>query len=166
MGEVEGWRQVFTQVKVVTLTPLLMAVVPSLALAALPKRTRGFSFYPGRTGVVIGAALLGGSAVIGVLVVGTLGPLGAATSFWLLGTTGVLMVANGAKPMAFVKPICTRCRLLPIIKEHESIHLAGVPGEAAVWESMRTRHSVESLALEGDPAICSFCPIPKRLAGK
>jgi len=86
-------------------------------------------------------------------------------SFWLLGTTGTVMIAGSTKPLAFVKPICTRCRLLPIIKEHEAIHLSGLAAEVAVWSSMKSRHSVESLALEADPSICWFCPIPKRLSG-
>ena len=102
--------------------------------------------------------------MIGWLLGGVLGPAGLVLSFWLLGTTGLALFAGGVRPLAFVKPICVRCRLLPVIREHEAIHLSGVSAEEAVWESMRTRHSAESLSLEGDPAICSFCPIPKRLA--
>jgi hypothetical protein len=166
MSVAKGWERVFSRVRVVKLSPPLMLIVPSLALASIQKRTRGFSFFPGLSGAVAGAALLVGSLVIALIVFGPLGPPGALVSFWLLGTTGAVMMVSGARPMAFVKPICMKCRLLPVIKEHESIHLSGVPGEAEVWESMRTRHSVRSLSLEGDPAICSFCPIPKRLAGK
>jgi hypothetical protein len=94
-----------------------------------------------------------------------LGALGALAFFWLFGSAGVVMVANGVRPSAFVKPICVKCRLLPVIKEHEAIHLAGVESDDEVWEEMRTRHSCESLGLDGDPSICSFCPIPRRLRG-
>ena len=74
------------------------------------------------------------------------------------------MIVCSLRPTAFVKPICLKCRLLPVIEEHEAIHLSGVSSENEVWESMRSRHSVESLSLSGDPAICPFCPIPKRLS--
>ena len=103
------------------------------------------------------------SLVTGWLLTGPTGILGYLALFWLVGTTGLVMVVSGLRPIAFVKPICTRCRLLPIILEHEAIHLSGVAREGEVWTSMRQRHSVESLKLEGDPKICSFCPIPKRL---
>jgi hypothetical protein len=102
--------------------------------------------------------------MIGILLAGPIGPLGGILSFWILGSIGIASIANGQRPTAFVKPICVKCRLLPIIKEHESIHLAGVARESAVWASMKTRHNLESLKLIGDPAICTFCPIPKRLS--
>lgn len=104
------------------------------------------------------------SVTIGWLLVGPSGIWGGLAVFWLLGTTGLVMIVSGLKPLAFVKPICTRCRLLPVIVEHEAIHLTGVIREEEVWASMRQRHSVESLKLGGDPVICSFCPIPKRLS--
>jgi len=110
--------------------------------------------------LVLVAAALG----IGWVLMGTTGVLGYFVAFWLVGTTGIVMVVNSLKPLAFVKPICTRCRLLPVIVEHEAIHLTGVAREKEVWKSMRERYSLESLKLEGDPAICSFCPIPKRLS--
>ena len=115
-------------------------------------------------GLILGFVLVVASVDIGWLLRGPAGILGYIVVFWLIGTTGVAMMASSLKPLAFVKPICTRCRLFPIIVEHEVIHLTGVAREEAVWASMRQRHSVESLKLEGDPAICSFCPIPKRLS--
>jgi len=103
---------------------------------------------------------------IGWLLFELTGIVGYIVVFWLVGTTGLVIIASSLKPLAFVKPICTRCRLLPVIVEHEAIHLTGVAREEIVWASMRQRHSVESLNLEGDPAICLFCPIPKRLSGR
>ena len=105
------------------------------------------------------------SGAMGYLLFAPMGFLGPVVSVWLVGTAGAAIFASARKPTAFVKPICTRCRLLPIIREHESIHLTGVSKEGDVWASMRSRHTVQSLSLEGDPSICSFCPIPKRLAG-
>lgn len=139
-------------------------LIPALVVPSLPKATRGFTLYPGRFGLALGLALTGASLGIGFLLAGPTGAVGPIFSFWMIGTIGIAMVVSAGRPTAFVKPICVKCRLLPIIKEHEALHLSGIAREGKVWQSMRTRHSVESLALEGDPAICSFCPIPKRLS--
>lgn len=159
-----SWEDVDGRLRVVRLTLFLQTLVPPLILSGASKSTRGISLYPGRTGAAVGATMLGASLVIGVLLSGIVGPVGLLVSFWLLGGTGALMMVNAVAPIAFVKPICVRCRLLPIIREHEAIHLSGVVEEKDVWASMKSRHTVESLHLAGDPAICSFCPIPKRLS--
>ncbi len=159
-----GWEAVAARMRVVRLNPLVYLASPLLVISAYPKRTRGFALYPGRLGGFLGALVAVAGGGIALILSGAIGIAGAVVVFWLLGTYGIAMAAGSLLPAAFVKPICTRCRLLPIIKEHESIHLCGVPAESEVWASMKTRHSVESLGLEGDPAICSFCPIPKRLS--
>ena len=151
--------------KVVTLSPLIQVLIPSLLVPTFSKSTRGVSFHGGRSGLLLGFVLVVASLDIGWLLKGSTGILGYVVIFWLVGTTGVAMMVSSLKPFAFVKHICTRCRLLPIIVEHEAIHLTGVASEKEVWASMRQRHGVESLKLQGDPAICSFCPIPKRLSG-
>lgn len=148
----------------VQLSVPVQLLIPALIFPALPKSTRGLTFQPGRAGLALGGLMVVSSVVIGYLLLGPAGPLGAVLSFWLIGTAGVATLAGAMRPMAFVKPICVRCRLLPIIKEHEAIHLSGVASERSVWDSMKARHSTTSLSLEGDPSICSFCPIPKRLA--
>jgi len=158
-----GWKTILLYLRVFRLTIPLQLLVPSLFLQSFPKSTRGLSLYPGRWGIGIGFALLIASLVLGALLAGPTGPWGGIFSVWLLGTAGVMTIMSALRPVAFVKPICVRCRLLPVIKEHEAIHLSGVASERAVWASMRSRYSVESLSLNGDPAICSFCPIPKRL---
>jgi len=158
------WRGINESLKVIKLSAPIELAIPSLIFPGLSKSTRGASFYPGVAGAVLGVVLLVASVMIGFLLYPTTGLAGGALAIWLLGTTGVAMVASGFKPVAFIKPICTRCRLLPVIKEHESIHLSGIPGEDAVWKEMKARHSVESLSLKGDPSICWFCPIPKRLS--
>jgi len=158
-----GWELIFSDLRVVRLTVPIQLLVPALLLPSLSKSTRGLSLYPGKGGLAIGFALLVASLLLGAFLAGPTGPWGGVASFWVLGTAGIVIIASALRPTAFVKPICVRCRLLPIIKEHESIHLSGVARESVVWDSMRSRHSVESLALVGDPAICSFCPIPKRL---
>lgn len=159
-----GWELIAKRTRVVTLSPLLQVLVPSLLASTLSKSTRGVTFQGGRSGLFLGFVVLLASLATGWLLARPAGILGYLAPFWLVGTTGVVMVASSLKPLAFVKPICTKCRLLPVIVEHEAIHLAGVARENVVWASMRERHSVESLKLMGDPAICSFCPIPKRLS--
>ena len=159
------WEEISNRMRVVRLTVPLQALVPALAVSSLSKSTRGLTLYPGRTGAALGALLMATSAVVGGLLLGPMGAAGPILSAWVLGTAGGAMFAAAVTTTAFVKPICTRCRLLPIIREHEAIHLSGVASEGAVWRSMKTRHSVASLSLEGDPAICSFCPIPRRLSG-
>jgi len=158
-----GWESILDGLRVVRLTVPLQLLVPSLLLPSLSRSTRGLSLYPGRLGLVIGSALLVASLLAGALLVTQTGVWGGILSFWFLGTAGIVVITSALRPTAFVKPICVKCRLLPVIKEHESIHLSGVASESAVWESMQIRYSVESLGLDGDPAICSFCPIPKRL---
>jgi hypothetical protein len=158
------WDVISGRMRIVKLTVFVQLLVPALIIPSLPKRTRGLTLFPGKTGVALGIALIASSLAIGFLLSGPTGPWGAIVSFWAMGSIGLTTLAGGQRPTAFVKPICVRCRLLPIIKEHEAIHLSGVASEKAVWASMKTRHSVESLGLMGDPAICYFCPIPKRLS--
>ncbi len=158
------WERINIKMKVVRLSWPVQLLVPALILPSLSKGTRGLTFYPGRMGLALGSLLAASSAVIGALLLGPTGPLGAILSLWFMGTAGVATAVGSFRPIAFVKPICIRCRLLPIIKEHEAIHLSGVASEGQVWASMRARHSARSLALEGDPAICTFCPIPKRIS--
>jgi hypothetical protein len=162
--DVPGWPSIDSKMRVVRLTPLLQLLVPALVFPSLSKSTRGLTLYPARSGLALGTFMLICSLVIGTLLVGPVGPWGFVLFFWLIGTAGLATFMGALRPTAFVKPICVKCRLLPIIREHEAIHLSGVAGERAVWASMRTRHSIESLSLSGDPTICSFCPIPKRLS--
>lgn len=157
------WQALESGMKVVRLDPWVQVLVPFLALASLSKSTRGLTLYPGRAGTIIGLAVMGAGGAVAYELIPT-GFLGPLLAVWLLGTAGAANFWASLRPTAFVKPICVRCRLLPVIKEHEAIHLSGVSSERAVWDSMKTRHSVGSLSLEGDPSICAFCPIPKRLA--
>jgi hypothetical protein len=149
--------------RVVRLTAAVRLLIPALLLSTLPVGTRGASYEGGKFGLAVGALLTAGSLVVGLMLYPLAGLVGIVVLCWLLGTAGAVMLVNELMPMAFVKPICAKCRLLPIIKEHEAIHVAGVSSDDEVWASMKTRHSYESLGLDGDPSICSFCPIPRRL---
>ena len=160
----EGWEPIAARMKVVRLTLPLQVLVPALAVPSPSKSPRGRTLYPGRMGAALGVLLMASSAVTGALLLGPVGVAGPLLAVWGLGTAGGTMLWAALRTAAFVKPICVRCRLLPIIREHEAIHLSGVANEGSVWKSMKERHSIGSLSLEGDPAICSFCPIPRRLA--
>ncbi|MDV3244137.1 MAG: hypothetical protein LYZ66_03030 [Nitrososphaerales archaeon] len=159
----EQWRKTAADIRMFKLSPPVRLLVPALLASALPRNAIGFSFERGKMGVAVGAILLGSSLAIGGLLYQTAGVLGFVVPMWLFGTAGALMLATGIVPLAFVKPLCSGCRLLPVIQEHEAIHLAGTESDEEIWKSMRSRHSSGSLALEGDPSICWFCPIPKRL---
>ncbi len=138
-------------------------LIPSLLVTAYPENAIGFSFEGGRWGAALGAGLLGASLGLGALLYPIAGPVGMGLPLWLLGTAGAAIILSSLRPYAFVKPLCSRCRLLPVIQEHEAIHLSGVESDDEVWRSMRSRHSCASLSLDGDPSICWFCPIPRRL---
>ena len=158
------WGNTAEGMKVVKLSKLMLMAIPPLFVCSLPKNARGFSFERGEFGAFVGSILFSSSLIIGYLLSGAVGILAYPFSLWLLGATGVLMIYNSAgRSIAFVKPLCTTCRLLPIIQEHEALHLAGLDQDSDVWNLMRQRYSWESLSLDGDPTICSFCPIPKRL---
>jgi type IV secretory pathway TrbD component len=159
----EEWRAVEAKTKVVEMSWVVRALVPALLLSSLPERTRAVSYEGGRFGFVVGAVIASGSLAVGAVLYKVAWVAGPVVAFWAIGSSGIVMMASAFRPVAFVKPICTRCRLLPIIREHEAIHMSGVEKESEVWDSMKKRYSSESLALRGDPAICSFCPIPKRL---
>src|SRR5713226_6013441 len=87
-----------------------------------------------------------------------------AIGFSLPRGTCVLMVYNSTRQgVAFVKLMCSTCRLRPIIEEHEIMHLRGEPSEEVVWRETLKKYSYEGLELGTDPKIHSFCPIAKRL---
>ena len=151
--------------KVVPLTGLVKLAVPALFISSLPRSAIGFSFERGRFGAFCGVLLFAASILIAFILSREVGIILALTlTMWLMGGSSVLMIYNAtARSLAFVKPICAGCRLRPVIEEHEAIHLGGVAEDGVVWREMKKRHSWESLSLDGDPDICSFCPIPKRL---
>ena len=164
MAETADWRSVASGMKTLRLTTPLRVLVPSLWVSSLPKNAIGFSFERGSLAALIGGTLLVASVGLGAVLYPVTGILGFVALVWVVGSAGALMVASAYRPLAFVKPLCSGCRLLPVIEEHEAIHLSGEVSDEEIWRVMRTRYSCESLSLNGDPAICSFCPIPKRLS--
>lgn len=91
-------------------------------------------------------------------------PAGHPLAFWVVGGTALVVMYNCATPgMAFVKELCSTCRLRPLIEEHEAMHLEGESCEGPVWSVTKQRYSYDGLGLGNDPRICSFCPIAKHL---
>jgi hypothetical protein len=149
---------------VLPLSKLLRVLLPPLFVSSLPRKAIGFSFPRGAEGKLLGAALLGGTAVISFMLNNAFGIYAALAMVWLMGGTGVVILYNSTRQgLAFVKEMCSTCRLRPIIEEHEIMHLNGEPSEEAVWRETRRRYSYEGLGLGTDPKIHSFCPIAKRL---
>ncbi|MDG6902413.1 MAG: hypothetical protein JRM80_10720, partial [Nitrososphaerota archaeon] len=165
MADTGDWRRVASGMTTLRLSLPVRMLVPALWASSLPRNAIGFSFERGRTALLLGCVLGAASLAVGALLYPVTGILGLALPLWLVGSAAALMVATALRPLAFVKPLCSGCRLLPVIEEHEAIHLSGQASDDEVWKVMRARHSCESLGLVGDPSICSFCPIPKRLAG-
>lgn len=149
---------------VLPLSKLLRVLLPPLLVSALPKRAIGFSFPRGLEGKILGVALVGGTAATAYLLNSAFGIFAALAIVWLMGGTGAVILYNSMSPgVAFVKQMCSTCRLRPIIEEHEMMHLNGVSSEEAVWTAARKKYSYEGLGLGTDPKIHGFCPIAKRL---
>ncbi len=152
------------EVRFVTLSKAVRLAFPPLYLSSIPKRAIGFSYPSGREGRVLGVALLSMTFLMGFLLSSVVGFPGFLLMVWLTGGTGALMIYNSTRGrVAFLKSYCSTCRLRPLIEEHERMHLYGETSEEAVWADARRKYSYEGLSLAGDPKICAFCPIAKKL---
>ena len=152
------------EVKFVVLSTVVKLAFPPLLFSSIPKRAIGFSYPSGGEGRLLGISLLGVTGVLGFLLSTWIGPAGDLVMAWLLGGTAVVMIYNSTScRIAFLKEYCAPCRLRPIIEEHEAMHLNGEASEDVIWQETRRRYTYESLSLEGDPQICTFCPIAKKL---
>ncbi len=151
-------------VVVLPLSRMLRLLLPPLLISSLPRRAIGFSFPRGAEGKVLGVSLLVATAALSYLLDAAFGIYAAVGIVWLMGGTGVVTLYNSTRQgLAFVKQMCSTCRLRPIIEEHEMMHLNGEPSEEAVWREARKKYSYTELGLGNDPTIHSFCPIAKRL---
>jgi len=152
-------------IRVVNLSLGVRLLLPPLFFSSIPRRAIGFSFPRGRLGLATGVCLLGVALLIGGALSAAYWSVAPMLFFlWILGSTGAVLIYNSVGGgIAFVKPLCSACRLRPIIEEHEAIHLSGAAAEETCWEDARRRYSYSALGLAGDPRICSFCPIARRL---
>ncbi len=149
---------------VIPLSKMLRLLIPPLLVSSLPRRAIGFSFPGGAEGKLLGTSLLMATAVISYMLNTAFGIYPALGMVWLMGGMAVVILYNSTRHgLAFVKQMCSACRLRPIIEEHEIMHLSGEPSEEAVWQETRKKYSYEGLGLGTDPKIHSFCPIAKRL---
>lgn len=151
-------------VTVLPLSKTVRLLLPPLLISSLPRRAIGFSFPPGLEGKLVGGALLAGTGVLAYLLDSAFGVFAALGIVWLMGGTGAAILYNSTRrKLAFVKDMCSTCRLRPIIEEHELMHLNGERSEEAVWREAKKKYSYDGLGLGSDPKIHSFCPIAKRL---
>jgi hypothetical protein len=149
---------------VLPLSIMLRLLLPPLLVTSLPKKAIGFSFPRGAEGKVLGVSLVGATAAVSFLLNNAFGIYAALAMVWLMGGTGAVIIYNSTgHGLAFVKQMCSTCRLRPIIEEHEIMHLNGEPSEEVVWRETRKKYSYDELGLGTDPKIHSFCPIAKRL---
>mgnify|MGYP001619573930 CR=1 FL=1 len=157
-------RPSFAGITVVTLSTLVKIALPPLFIASLPKRAIGFSYPRGREGQALAISLLVLTVTLLLALSRSLGLLAIPLAFWVVGGTALVVMYNCATPgMAFVKELCSTCRLRPLIEEHEAMHLEGESCECPVWSVTKRRYSYDGLGLGNDPRICSFCPIAKHL---
>lgn len=148
----------------VTLSGLVKAALPPLFIASLPKRAIGFSYPRGKEGQALGISLFILTVTLSMALSRPLGVLAIPLAFWVVGGTSLVMMYNCATSgMAFVKELCSTCRLRPLIEEHEAMHLGGESYEEPVWSLAKQKYSYDGLGLGNDPRICSFCPIAKHL---
>ncbi len=152
------------EVRFVVLSTLVKMAFPPLFFSSIPKRAIGFSYPSGIEGRVLGLSLLGVTGTMGFMLSASIGPAGDLVMAWLTGGTAVIMIYNSTRcRIAFLKEYCSGCRLRPIIEEHESMHLNGERSEDVIWGEARRKYSYDGLGLAGDPQICAFCPIAKKL---
>jgi hypothetical protein len=149
---------------IVPLSNLLKLAFPPLWVSSLPRKAIGFSLPRGNEGKLLGASIIAATSLIALLAAESFGAVALLGIVWLTGGTGVLMVYNSTRQgVAFVKHMCSTCRLRPIIEEHEIMHLRGEPSEEVVWRETLKKYTYDGLELGTDPKIHSFCPIAKRL---
>ncbi len=157
MGSLNG-------IVVVPLSKAVRLLLPPLFVSSLPRKAIGFSFPRGAEGKLLGSALLAGTIALSYLMDKAFGIFAGVGIVWLMGVTSLVILYNSSgQGVAFVKQMCSTCRLRPIIEEHEMMHLNGEPSEEAVWREARKKYSYDSLGLGTDPKIHTFCPIAKRL---
>jgi hypothetical protein len=153
-----------SQIRFIKLSNAVKLAFPPLFFSSIPKRAIGFSYPSGREGRILGVSMLSITIAIGLLLSLNIGLSGFLLMIWLTGGTSVLMLYNSTSgKIAFIKSYCSGCRLRPLIEEHEAMHLNGESSEEVVWGEMTKKYTYEGLSLAGDPKICSFCPIAKRL---
>ena len=126
LGGVGGGMDDASNIIVVPLTKLLRVMVPPLFISSLPRTAIGFSFPRGTEGRLLGACLVIATGTLSFLLDKALGVLPALLMVWLMGGTTVIILYNSTRHgLAFVKEMCSTCRLRPIIEEHETMHLNG-----------------------------------------
>lgn len=127
------------------------------------KKAIGFSFLRKPETLFAGTAIMAATFSILLISIRTGAIAISILILWLLGATSAAMVASYFGEILFIRRICYSCRLRNIVIEHELLHARGEYSDEKIWEAMRKKYDTRRLNLIEDRAICSFCPIKKRL---
>lgn len=149
----------------VILSPLIYAILPFIILVSFRKKVLAFTMMKGKSELYVGMALIPASIVIGRAFYFLVGGYSYPLVFWVLGGVGIMMVVHSLSPgLIFVKPMCNACTFLPLIMEHENLHISGIHGEVQVWSRIKEKYDWKKI--RKPQKICPHCPIPGHMQAK
>lgn len=140
-------------------------MLPVIILACYRKRMLAFTMLKSRSELFVGLALVPTSLIVAWAFYFVIGGYSYPLLMWTLGGVGVMMVVHSlSSGLIFVKPKCNSCSFLPLIIEHENLHIAGIHSEAKVWASIKERFNWETVIKP--QKVCAHCPIPGHMQAK
>ncbi len=149
----------------IVLGPLIYAILPFIILASFRKKVLAFTMLKGKTELFVGIALVPSSLIIGRALYLLIGGYAYPLLLWVIGGIGVMMIVHSlSSGLIFVKPMCNSCTFLPLILEHENLHISGIGGEAQVWSKIQKKYDWQKL--KKPQQICPHCPIPGHMKAK
>ena len=149
----------------IVLGTLIYVILPFIILASFRKKVLAFTMLKGRTELFVGIALIPTSIIIGRAFYLLIGGYAYPLLFWVLGGMGVMMIVHSLSPgLIFVKPMCNSCTFLPLILEHENLHISGIRGETQVWSKIKKIYDWQKI--RKPQQICAHCAIPGRMKAK
>jgi len=150
--------------KVVAINPLILILIPQLAVQCLSRRNLAFSFNRDRIMGLLGIVFVGFWIGSSLLLVKYSGPFSFIFLFFIVGSMGLTLIINTyVVGLIFIRNKCYKCRFLDLIIEHELIHLNSNATEREVWKSLKKIYTAEKMGVYEDSGICDYCPIPAHL---
>jgi len=149
----------------IVLGPLIYAILPFIILVSFRKKVLAFTMLRGKTELFVGIALVPASLIVGRALYLLIGGYAYPLLLWVLGGVGIMMIVHSlSSGLIFVKPMCNSCTFLPLILEHEKLHISGIRDETQVWSKIRKMYDWHKI--RKPKQICSHCPIPGHMKGK
>ncbi len=149
----------------IVLGPLVYAILPFIILASFRKKVLAFTMLKRKSELYVGLALIPTSVIVGQAFYFLIGWYSYPLLLWVLGGIGVIMVVHSlSSGLIFVKPMCNSCSFLPLILEHENLHISGIRGEAQVWSKIKKMYDWQTI--RKPQKICLHCPIPGHMQAK